>query len=80
MEAMSRLLVCPPEHFSIEYEINPWMRLSNKVHPGRARVQWQALMEELEKKAGATLERMEAITIATKRKRFLSRRSGKSKL
>ncbi len=61
MEAMSRLLVCPPEHFSIEYEINPWMRLSNKVHPGRARVQWQALMEELEKKAGATLERMEAV-------------------
>ena len=28
---MSRLLVCPPDYFGIDYEINPWMRLSNQV-------------------------------------------------
>ena len=32
---MSRLLVCPPDYFDIEYEINPWMRRSNTVdHAG----------------------------------------------
>ena len=28
---MSRLLVCPPDYFSIDYEINPWMRRANAV-------------------------------------------------
>ncbi len=55
---MSRLLVCPPDYFSIDYEINPWMRLSNRVHPQRAREQWHGLMQVLEKDVGATLERM----------------------
>ena len=32
---MSRLLVCPPDYFRIEYEINPWMRRSNAVDSDR---------------------------------------------
>lgn len=55
---MGRLLVCPPDYFSVEYEINPWMRLSNRVNPERARVQWHALMKTLEEQAGASLERL----------------------
>lgn len=61
MEGMSRFLVCPPDYFSIDYEINPWMRLSNRVRPDRARLQWQGLMEVLANKVGARLERMDPV-------------------
>ena len=57
--AEHRLLVCPPDHYRIAYEINPWMRLERAVNPHVARVQWDALMAVLEKDCGATLERME---------------------
>jgi len=53
-----RLLVCPPDYFAVQYEINPWMRLSNRVHPERARLQWHNLMTVLEKQAGAALLRI----------------------
>jgi N-dimethylarginine dimethylaminohydrolase len=61
MEDMSRLLVCPPDYFGIEYEINPWMRVSNTADLARARAQWHTLMQELEHKIGVTLERMEPV-------------------
>ena len=55
---MSRLLVCPPDYFSIDYEINPWMRKVNGVNPEAAVGQWRRLMEVLEHEVGAVLERM----------------------
>ena len=55
---MSRLLVCPPDYFRIDYEINPWMRRSNVVEPEQAVRQWLGLMEVLENDVGAVLERM----------------------
>jgi N-dimethylarginine dimethylaminohydrolase len=55
---MSRLLVCPPDYFAIDYEINPWMRRSNVVKPEIAVRQWQRLMEVLERDVGAVLEHM----------------------
>ncbi|NGZ11669.1 MAG: amidinotransferase [Nitrospira sp. LK70] len=58
---MSRLLVCPPDYFGIEYEINPWMRLTNRVDHGRAVRQWHELVHVLEKNLGAVLERMTPI-------------------
>ncbi len=61
MEGMSRLLVCAPDHFRIDYEINPWMRLSNAVVPERARAQWYGQMRVLEEKVGVLLERMEPV-------------------
>ena len=61
MERMSRLLVCPPDYFSIDYEINPWMRRSNVVDPGAAIRQWHRLMEVLERDVGAVLERMKPV-------------------
>lgn len=58
---MSRILVCPPDYFAIDYEINPWMRRTNAVDHTRAKVQWHGLMQLLEREIGATLERMTPI-------------------
>ncbi|HJT22785.1 MAG TPA: arginine deiminase-related protein [Nitrospira sp.] len=55
---MSRLLVCPPDFFGIEYEINPWMRVTNRVDHRQAVAQWHGLMRVLEQDVGAALERM----------------------
>ena len=55
---MSRLLVCPPDFFGIEYEINPWMRLSNHVDRERADQQWHRLMRVFEEDVSVVLERM----------------------
>ena len=58
---MSRLLVCPPDYFDIEYEINPWMRRSNTVDHVSAVTQWHSLMHVLEREVGAVLERMRPV-------------------
>ena len=60
---MSRLLVCPPDYFRIDYEINPWMRRSNVVEPEQAVRQWLGLMEVLENDVGAVLERMTPVPL-----------------
>ena len=41
---MSRLLVCPPDHYQIAYEINPWMNVKKGADFTVARVQWTALV------------------------------------
>lgn len=41
------MLLCPPQYFGIEYEINPWMHRSEASDPARARRQWQALHDTL---------------------------------
>lgn len=58
---MSRLLVCPPDFFGIEYEINPWMRLSNRVDHHRAVEQWYGLMHVFEQDLNVIVERMTPI-------------------
>ena len=58
---MSRILVCPPDFFGVEYEINPWMRLANRVDHGRAVRQWHELTRVLEQDLGVILERMTPI-------------------
>ena len=35
--------MCPPEHFTVAYAINPWMRPRHRVDQARAMRQWQAL-------------------------------------
>jgi len=47
-----QILMCPPTHFDVEYEINPWMHRDNRVDPGRANAQWQALYEIYTEKLG----------------------------
>ena len=53
-----RYLVCPPSHFGVLYEINPWMHKEVSVDPDRARTQWEDMVANLES-AGATTEPME---------------------
>ncbi|MCS7046978.1 MAG: arginine deiminase-related protein [Gemmataceae bacterium] len=42
-----RILMCPPDYYGIEYEINPWMSRSRGSTPDRAQAQWQALRDTL---------------------------------
>jgi N-dimethylarginine dimethylaminohydrolase len=42
-----RILMCAPDYYGIEYEINPWMSRSRGSTPERAHQQWQALYETL---------------------------------
>ena len=42
-----KLLLCPPDFYGIEYEINPWMSRSQGADVPLARVQWQRLHETL---------------------------------
>jgi len=37
------VLMCRPDHFGIEYEINPWMNVAVKVDHELAQAQWEAL-------------------------------------
>jgi N-dimethylarginine dimethylaminohydrolase len=39
--------MCPPTHYGIEYEINPWMKVERGSTPERARAQWQRLHDTL---------------------------------
>ncbi len=54
-----RLLMCPPEHFDVTYEINPWMRIANGPDPQRARAQWTALHAILAEQIGADVALIE---------------------
>jgi N-dimethylarginine dimethylaminohydrolase len=47
-----RFLMCPPQHFGVLYEINPWMHRSVRVDPDTARAQWEGLVATL-RSAGA---------------------------
>jgi len=43
-----RILVCPPDHFDVDYVINPWMEGQvGRVDFARARAQWDALFEDV---------------------------------
>jgi len=44
--------MCPPEHFGVLYEINPWMHREVAVDRERARDQWERLVATL-RSAGA---------------------------
>src|SRR5438874_849001 len=43
----ARILMCPPDFYGIEYEINPWMSRARGSTPERARGQWQRLYDTL---------------------------------
>jgi N-dimethylarginine dimethylaminohydrolase len=42
-----RILMCPPDFYGIEYEINPWMSRSRGSETGAARAQWQGLYDTI---------------------------------
>ena len=52
-----RILMCPPDYYGIEYEINPWMSRSRGSNSAKAAAQWKALHETLVG-LGVTIELM----------------------
>jgi arginine dihydrolase len=54
-----RLLMCAPEFYGIEYEINPWMSRSRQVNRERATRQWRRLRDLLHTELGAEIELLE---------------------
>ncbi len=47
--------MCRPDYFDVEYEINPWMKLTNKVDRKSALMQWQAVHDAYIKNGIAVL-------------------------
>ena len=54
-----RYLMCPPRHFGVLYEINPWMRREVAVDPDLAQAQWEGLRSTLQA-AGAEVVTIDA--------------------
>ncbi|MGC3968865.1 MAG: arginine deiminase-related protein [Pirellulales bacterium] len=52
------ILMCPPDYYGIEYEINPWMSRSRASDAATAREQWHALHAALTA-AGAKISMLE---------------------
>jgi N-dimethylarginine dimethylaminohydrolase len=52
---MPRILMCPPDFYGIEYEINPWMSRQRQSNRQAASEQWNSLKQLLEQ-AGANIE------------------------
>lgn len=48
-------LMCPPDHYGISYEINPWMDRMNQPDLDLARAQWYNLVSNIQE-AGAVVE------------------------
>lgn len=48
MRRQPRILMCPPEHYGIEYEINPWMSRSHDAVRDQALQQWKNLHDTLQ--------------------------------
>jgi N-dimethylarginine dimethylaminohydrolase len=55
-----RYLMCPPRHFGVLYEINPWMHREVTADPDRALAQWDDLVDAL-RAAGAEVELQEPV-------------------
>jgi N-dimethylarginine dimethylaminohydrolase len=51
---MRDLLLCPPDHYGIEYEINPWMSRARGADTAMVQAQWRGLYEKL-KRLGANV-------------------------
>ncbi len=47
MDTTRRILMCPPDHYGIEYEINPWMDRAVGSDPAESLRQWSALRDAL---------------------------------
>lgn len=56
---MARFLMCPPDYYGVEYEINPWMHLKNPADHELAVKQWNVLYEILDSIPGVEIELMQ---------------------
>lgn len=58
---MATLLMCRPDYYGIEYEINPWMSRRRPADPRRAARQWQRLYSVLTRQLGAAVELIDPV-------------------
>jgi N-dimethylarginine dimethylaminohydrolase len=52
-QPLPQFLMCPPTHYRIAYEINPWMSLRRQANHPRATLQWRRLYAVLTQRLGA---------------------------
>lgn len=57
----TRFLMCPPDHFQILYEINPWMSVKKKADQEAAAKQWKDYYGLLTGKLGAQVELLDPV-------------------
>ena len=55
-----QLLMCPPDYYGIEYEINPWMSRSHQSNPVQAQQQWNGLRRLLQERLAVDIRLIEA--------------------
>ncbi len=60
MSRSPRILMCPPDYYGIEYEINPWMNRENATDPTASVWQWWALHDAL-RDLGVEIETLEPV-------------------
>lgn len=54
--AATRILMCPPDHFHVDYAINPWMQANvDQVSQPLAREQWERLRSTIAERAEVVL-------------------------
>src|SRR3954452_6302996 len=46
-------LMTEPDHFRVDYAINPFMHLDQQPDPARSRAQWQAIVAAIESAGGS---------------------------
>ena len=56
-----KILMCPPDYFTVAYDINPWMSGQGDCNTDLARHQWDALYEAITQQAGAEVALMTPI-------------------
>ncbi len=61
MAQTKTVLMCPPTHFDIEYEINPWMHQNDQPSKESAAKQWQKLHDIYYQKLGWHVELAEPV-------------------
>ena len=60
MDRTPRILMCPPDYYGIEYEINPWMNRAVASDSAESHRQWRALYDTLIE-LGVKVERLEPV-------------------
>jgi arginine dihydrolase len=60
MSQQPHILMCPPDYYGIEYEINPWMNTQRQADHPNAVAQWNGLRAQIEA-AGARVSLLEPV-------------------
>lgn len=58
---MATVLMCKPDHYQVEYEINPWMSRRRPADPERASRQWYDLYRVLKDEMDVRIELVEPV-------------------